>query len=476
MTTFYGESHVIDWGQNISGTPVSTFENLKWHFDNTAETVAAGQSFTIGVYRDSLYATAADDIVFSWVIECESGSSGTLRLHDGMDPGFGFAAAACVNDLGSFDVAGKQTVVATATTVKADYFSLTSEPTLLVECTSGSVVIQQVKLRLIPPGGPSGAWTLYPETSSHTESGAAWHMSNARLGSASVFQYGDATSAAVAALDAARAAAVAAGTASLAVTGVSPQPSPTTPGGDIAGGEVTTEGRTWTLGEPGPGYTGNGLIDEGYGFLTSDVASSTPYTPAGAGNDPYEVWEEEQSWVRSSTGGAVQGTFGGWIGSLVGWTASGTPGATGVGAVAFLTLAANPLTYHDGNQWADNTYYAGGAQTAIPNSATSTSPIDIPLAGGEYVRISIDQTGRSSGTPPLVSSGVGPDGLTGGGSYSVKLKTAATYVVDFDPYLYFDPTLPWVEPSEFFEPGFYLTPNPNLDGALNGVEVNFATT
>ena len=155
--TFYGESLALVDAANITGTPlVGASSNIRYRAGS--ETINSGESFIAYVDPDPIYLTSGDAAEVSWVVEVLSGS-GTLHLSDGLDPFFitGDPGAAS-NDLGSATASGTDTLVFPASITAADLLAATAEPVVLVECTAGSLEIQQVKLRVWPPGGAVGGW------------------------------------------------------------------------------------------------------------------------------------------------------------------------------------------------------------------------------------------------------------------------------------------------------------------------------
>lgn len=100
-------------------------------------------------------------VVASWVVETVGGS-GTLQAAWGFDPMFGDPSAPAPNDLGSQSVTGTQTVVFTTTLTAADIMDGDYPVMLLLTCPTGSVDVQQIKLRVWPPEGVAGGWVDMP--------------------------------------------------------------------------------------------------------------------------------------------------------------------------------------------------------------------------------------------------------------------------------------------------------------------------
>jgi hypothetical protein len=90
--------------------------------------------------------------------------SGTLSLSGGTDPAFTLLDPGDASTpLGEFDVTTAGEIVSDALPRDVDdYLAQTASTVVLVECLSGSVVIEQIKLYIHPPGGPVGGWRTAP--------------------------------------------------------------------------------------------------------------------------------------------------------------------------------------------------------------------------------------------------------------------------------------------------------------------------
>ena len=92
------------------------------------------------------------DVVVSFVVEILSGA-GTLSAAWGFDPTYSDEAAATPNSLGTHVVAGTQTLVLTTTLSADDVLNHPDAFHLRLDGVSGTVEVQQVKLRVWPTAG-----------------------------------------------------------------------------------------------------------------------------------------------------------------------------------------------------------------------------------------------------------------------------------------------------------------------------------
>lgn len=155
---FYGESYAI-----ISTTDID-YDSVFLHYDGLSALVGAGGSFMVLSQADSLIwddLTAATDLVVSWVVEVGPGSAGSLSCTsgldptwDGTDPGYATEAAGTKTATGAATLVFPQTVI-----TKDALLAFDAAPLARFECVTGSVDVQQVKLRVWPAGGAGGAWT-----------------------------------------------------------------------------------------------------------------------------------------------------------------------------------------------------------------------------------------------------------------------------------------------------------------------------
>jgi len=162
---FFGESYATDQVNNVTGTAASSYLDIFYHFDDRSADMAAGDSFIVGAFADPVvFADLVDagDIAVSWVVETGASSSGTLTLASGLDPDWDCTNPALATEaLGSKTATGEQTLIfgPVAGITLADLIAYDAEPLTLIECTSGTVDVLQVKLRVWPAAGASGAWS-----------------------------------------------------------------------------------------------------------------------------------------------------------------------------------------------------------------------------------------------------------------------------------------------------------------------------
>ncbi len=162
MIPFPGESAALDWANVTAGAPFADGGDAI-RYRAGSSTLTAGDVFVAGFY-DSRYVEPGVDAVFSVAVETLAGSSGTLRLSGGPDATFSLGdAEASAHPLGDHVVTGATTlVVALPWVTVADYLTEAVETAVRVECLSGTVDVQQVKLRIWPPTGALGAWSAAP--------------------------------------------------------------------------------------------------------------------------------------------------------------------------------------------------------------------------------------------------------------------------------------------------------------------------
>lgn len=169
--TFPGESIALDYANPISGTIADWGSAMRYRAGS--EIVDAGESFLAGFY-DYQYADEATSAVASVVLVLGSASAGSVRVSYGVDPDYNLTdSALATQGLGTHDVSGASELVLPipgfdlAAMVNYDH-----EQLAFVEVLSGSVEIVQIKFRLWPVGGFTGAW-VPGEPSSFTSTGVA---------------------------------------------------------------------------------------------------------------------------------------------------------------------------------------------------------------------------------------------------------------------------------------------------------------
>lgn len=160
--TFYGESAPLDWANVTAGAPFAD-DGEAIRFRAGSATVTAGDVFVAGFF-DSTYLAPGDDATFAVAI-VHTGGSGTLRISGGPDADWDLDDTdASAYALGDHAVSGSGTLAVTLPWVTvADYLDQAVETAVRVEVLSGSVTLQQLKLRIWPPGGAVGGWSdTYP--------------------------------------------------------------------------------------------------------------------------------------------------------------------------------------------------------------------------------------------------------------------------------------------------------------------------
>jgi hypothetical protein len=139
-----------------------------WH-RASSRAITAGDDWYCFAYHQTeeaaglLEAGDPTPLAVSWVVEVLAGS-GTLALYDFDDAGFTESTnPADYGSLGSITVSGSGTYTLPTSTFSRDAIRTAgwSGGTLAVRlsCTSGSVEVQQVKLRVWPSSGPVGGWS-----------------------------------------------------------------------------------------------------------------------------------------------------------------------------------------------------------------------------------------------------------------------------------------------------------------------------
>lgn len=155
MIPYPGESVGAYSYTNVSGTPIGSVADVR--FRAGSSTFGTGDAAKVVVFFGVNYLendTTPGDV--SWCIEI-TGGAGDLTLTE------------CLGDgtpdvpLGTFTVSGAGPLVVPSTTITmADIYNEVFG-SILIECDTGTVDVQQVKLRAWPIGGPVGGWgDLHP--------------------------------------------------------------------------------------------------------------------------------------------------------------------------------------------------------------------------------------------------------------------------------------------------------------------------
>lgn len=146
--TFYGESIGIDRFTNLSGSAVAALEDVQLRAGSATFTAGDSTRFATDLGYD--YLEPGDPASVSWVVEVLSGS-GTLTFAEGIGD--------TATSLGSRTVTGPAQVVVPSSVIAAANVIADIDARLLLTCTSGTLVVQQVKLRVWPPEGAGGGWS-----------------------------------------------------------------------------------------------------------------------------------------------------------------------------------------------------------------------------------------------------------------------------------------------------------------------------
>lgn len=178
--TFAGESMRLDWANAITGTITADGDPMRYRAGS--DTLAAGSSFIAGFY-DYTLVTADDDVQASVVLVLGSATAGSVRASYGVDPDFTLDdPSVATQPLGTHAVTGETELVLPVTSFDlSGLLAYDHEQAVFVEVLTGSVEFAQVKIRLWPPGGISGAW-VPGETLSVESALNRWAASNAASG------------------------------------------------------------------------------------------------------------------------------------------------------------------------------------------------------------------------------------------------------------------------------------------------------
>jgi len=161
--TFYGESIGIDRRTNLVGSAVANVVDVQLRAGSATFTAGDSTRFASDLGYD--YLSPGDPAVVSWVVEVLSGS-GTFSFAEGIGN--------TATSLGSQAVTGPAQIVLASSAITAANVIADVDARLLVTCTSGTVVVQQVKLRVWPPEGVAGGWSdPYPSWSDEDPVNAA---------------------------------------------------------------------------------------------------------------------------------------------------------------------------------------------------------------------------------------------------------------------------------------------------------------
>lgn len=191
---FWGESVPVQIAVNIAGTPLGdTYDAvIATRGTNSGATdhapMVAGSAFSAWMDPTMRYLLDGDTPTITWVIEVLAGA-GTLHLHDGRSSAGDTPTGLPPNDLGTRTVTGPGTYLWPSTSTVDDLLGDDySRPWVQLQCTSGAVDVQQVKLRVWPAGGPLGGLDGHVDATTPTWDAASraryeWQYSDTVSGS-----------------------------------------------------------------------------------------------------------------------------------------------------------------------------------------------------------------------------------------------------------------------------------------------------
>lgn len=469
--TFYGESLPVEIGRDVTGTAIATKYTgtrgegvaVTYLYDDQAtQTADAGDSILFGVYPDWTYLQADDEAEFTVVVELAAGSSGTFRLSAGVDPDWNLTSETlCTEVLGTFTASGPGRVLAPiheAYTVPIILNGHDFEPLLFLEVLTGTVVIRQIRVRMWPPGGASGAWVdAAPFTKEYSptfmKSGGVLAVDDATetpqalgTGGPQAYllgpglwggfdDYGDTVAA-----------------FSEMTHALSGEPIPTYQAFDDSTSDFYDHSATgkfgyyWTLKSLGsPGHDWSGGYNFGLAILAFRPIRQVYVDGQLSFYDPDRIKWEDSAAVRDGvTGGTLLSDFGGW--TVLPEITAGTGNAAYIGARAFALGTEPPWDEQSSGfgggafNWAY--FYADGVPrgaVTAPGPEAGTFPIpDSPVVGIEVAPLFIQD-------PPDNYDGLTFDSAIGSGSYALGDRTVgygSTKALHlYDNVQYFDPSL-----------------------------------
>lgn len=365
--TFPGESLVLDYANPISGSITAWGDPMRYRAGS--DTLTSGTSFIAGFYDYRVVDDyPGEPVAASVVLVLGAATSGTMRVSYGVDEDFGLDNPALVTqDLGTHAVTGASTLVLPVTLDLSGLLAFDHEQIAFVEILSGSVEVVQIKFRLWPPSGISGAWVPGPDVT--VERGVqvlAGNPSSTGNG-ASTSSMSDAYSLAVASWNAL---------------------------GDltVAGRAVAVNGSvSYSLNTEG--HEDFSVMLDGPRLLhvqANDVGEVVAFTDAGQIAHPDEVWGEPAAVVRGADGEPVTYEFLSWTRALETEQSAGvrTPPGDLIPSVTPQLVnieagADRPATYtSSGTTYATRPTAPPASGTTItpPTTETSVDPLVLPLA------------------------------------------------------------------------------------------------
>lgn len=503
---FYGASvgiwDNIGFGGNAPAIVDGNWGGMIYMFDDQDSlTFSAGDSVLIAVNNETDWPYPniyAGEIVCTAVVECGAASSGTFRLHAGLDPDFAWDNPAVASeDLGEFSVSGVQRIVSGPISSFEDkeiFSNGDTCPMLFIEVLTGTVEIRQVRVRVWPVGGPlGGAWvagdwivnedavpTVWKSLSAGAQTYGEPEEQNIDGGGSVVgvaggdyWVYGD------------NDAAFSLMTSDLAGVGVPSYRFFSNRYGDnsIRGGT----GYYWALRSIGyPSHQFSGSYDAQMAIVECSGVNSDRGPDGWRWRDPDRIPWESTSSVRASDGGTATTRFGGWTAGAMADAATDSYTLAGTGYRVW--SMSKPVWTEEKEGYAGRYWYnrmgAGWPALSSGGQAFGTSE-EIFFPGSDCFGVEVTSMDRFN--PPSTVDGIPWASQFGSGDY---VDTHRSIDVGSLRYIarvqgeWLDPTRPWVpdglDPLPIDDhgayPGRFLMPVSNLDGLPGNVAVNFATT
>jgi hypothetical protein len=498
---WYGESYQLYGGGVLAGSAVD-FSDWYDHYDDTSHTLTAGDDVIVGSYADPAdsteFAAFADPIEVRWVIEVLSGS-GTLELSAGLDPDWAFEnPGLATQTLGTLTAAGAGTLVSAPVTVvdHAELIAQTSAVIARIQCTSGSIDVAQVKLRVWPTAGVAGAWVPAGDGTAVNAAVRRWNDLGVPDSNETGLlvenindpaSYPDPDGAEDVALDAQL----------LAIDDLASKVGATANFGSVTTahtGEIAASqngtGALLYVVFASPNqyyYTGEAYIRSNPGIIKADIANAVPDVVTN-GIDPHEHRYETEAYVRPAGGGPLVPEFGGWTTAAVEVTFSTSdPTAWATGPAVLQQHDIDPdfePTIDPVLGYSQMPYqvYTGGAQTDIPPGGEFETQVvqTVPLSGGQALVVAVQTPGII--TPTASARGVTDEEFAGDPVHGYGFNLAARadvvdtgHLVLFGPVEVYDPAgTPALAPRFFVVYEGEDRPvgfgKPETEGAVFGVQ------
>jgi hypothetical protein len=153
--TFVGEAqspwvvYALPGGDFVAG--------LEARGEGAAPTLDGGDDLIMS-FRSYDYLEATDVAVFQLVFVVLSGSA-SVRVTYGANADFEYDAASCTETAGTFTMSTGDTEVDLPVWTVPAYHAMDEMPLVRVEILSGTIELDQIRLRIWPPGGYGGGWS-----------------------------------------------------------------------------------------------------------------------------------------------------------------------------------------------------------------------------------------------------------------------------------------------------------------------------